>query len=60
MKNDVILSDSEMVAEIWKQIETAHRDKNLKKLPSLYRKFWKYKNRANRSKHQKAWEDNDG
>ena len=60
MKNDVILSDSEMVAEIWKQIETAHRDKNLKKLPSLYWKFLKYKNRVNRSKNQKAWEDNDG
>ena len=50
MKNDVILSDSEMVAEIWKQIETAHRDKNLKKLPSLYWKFLKYKNRVNRAK----------
>lgn len=50
MKNDVIPSDFEMVDEIWKQIETAHRDKNLKKLPSLYWKFLKYKNRVNRAK----------
>ena len=50
MKSNVTLSDSEMVAEIWKKIETAHRDKNLKKLPSLYWKFLKYKNRVNRAK----------
>lgn len=50
MKNDVTPSDSEMVAKIWKQIETAHRDKNLKKLPSLYWNFLKYKNRVNRAK----------
>ena len=55
MKSKVTLSDSEMVAEIVKQIETAHKDKtkNLKKLPALYRKLDKYKGKVDRAKRLK-------